>query len=194
MLPDMEKLRRAVEKRLTAGRYAHSLAVCRRAMELAGRWGADWYAAGVAGLVHDVCKDMSRAAQLNYLRACGIIPDNLTMGNPAVWHAAAGAEYARRELGVRDEAILDAVRYHTTGRRAMSRLEQVVYVADLTSADRAYPDVARMRELSEQSLEAAVFYAVRHAVRTLSAAELPLTRETWEAYNYYLPYYTENLS
>lgn len=187
MLPDLEKLRRHVQQRLSPDRYTHSRAVQKQAMALAKRHGADWYKAGVAGLLHDICKDMDRDALLNYLRSCDILLDVLTMGNPSIWHAVAGAAYVREVLGIRDPEILGAIRYHTTARRAMSLLEQVVFVADLTSEDRNYPDVSHMRRLSEQSLDSAVFYAVRHAVISLVREGRPLTGETWDAYNYYLP-------
>ena len=64
----------------------------------------------------------------------------------------AGAEYIRQQLGIEDEDIINAVRYHTVARAGMSRLEQIIYLADLTSSERDYPDVERMRRLSDRSL------------------------------------------
>ena len=49
--------------------------------------------------------------------------------------------FLEQVLQVKDADILDAVRYHTTARAGMSRLERVLYLADFTSADRDYPDV-----------------------------------------------------
>ena len=54
-------------------------------------------------------------------------------------------------MGIEDEDIINAVRYHTVARAGMSRLEQIIYLADLTSAERDYPDVERMRRLSDRS-------------------------------------------
>lgn len=186
MLYDLDKLREHVKGRLSEKRYRHSVCVQKEAMRLALRHGADWHKAGVAGLLHDICKDLPLGAQLNYLRSCGILLNILALENPGIWHAAAGAAYIERTLGIGDGEIIDAVRYHTTGRREMTPLEQVVFVADLTSADRDYPDVAHMRALADKDLDEAVLYAVRHAVQTLVKAEKPLTADTWEAYNYYL--------
>lgn len=186
MLYDLEKLRVQVQQRLTPRRYAHSIAVQKQAVYLAKQYGADWYKAGVAGLVHDVCKDMDQDAQLNYLRSCGILLDVLTQDHPPVWHAIAGAEYAHRVMGIDDDEICGAIRYHTTGRRAMTLLEKVIYIADLTSEDRNYPDVGRVRKLATQSLDDAVWYCQRYIMGKLVLAGEPIMQEAWEAYNYYL--------
>lgn len=185
MLLDMEKLRSAMQARLTPARYAHSLAVRKQAMLLAGRFEYDWYKAGIAGLVHDVCKCMDLDAQLNYLSACGILLDDFTLAHPGVWHAISGAVYAERTLGIDDPEILDAIRYHTTGRANMSLGEKILYVADLSSEDRVFPDVARVRELAEDSLDAAIGYCQRYMAKKVILAGQPLLQDAWEAYNFY---------
>lgn len=186
MLPDIHKLRQAAKAKLTPRRYRHSLAVQKQAIHLAGRYGADWYKAAVAAIIHDICKDMHPDAQLNYLKSCGILVDVLTLENPAVWHAMAGEQYAKEILEIDDPDILSAVRYHTTGRKAMSLLEKVIYIADFTSEDRHYPDVACVRALSEQSLDLAVQYCLRHTMQTLLHTSRPIIQDAWEAYNYYM--------
>lgn len=185
MLPDLERLRQSVRERLSPKRYRHSVAVQKRAAHLAQLYGADWYRAAVAGLLHDICHDLDRDAQLNYMRAHDILCDTATMENPPIWHAITGACFAREALGIRDEEILSAIRYHTTGRAEMTQLEKVVYVADLTSEDRTFPDIAYVRALSERSLEQALFYSLRHTMKKLIRNGKPLVRDAWEAYNYY---------
>lgn len=185
-LPDLEKLRAHAQAKLTPQRYRHSVAVQKRAAELARRYGVDWYKAAVAGLLHDICHDMDKAAQLNYIKSCGILLDDLALENPPVWHAVAGTQYARRVLGIRDRGILGAIRCHTTGRAGMTALEKVVYVADLTSEDRVFPDIERVRAISNRSLDAAVLYSLRYTNEKLIRCGRPLVREGWEAYNYYV--------
>jgi nicotinate-nucleotide adenylyltransferase len=58
-----------------------------------------------------------------------IIPDEVTQASRTLWHAVAGAAFIRHILNVDDEDILQAVRYHTTGRAGMSLLEKVLFVA-----------------------------------------------------------------
>lgn len=186
MLPDIEKLRRQVEDKLSPERYRHSVAVQKQAVHLAGIHGGDWYKAGVAGLVHDVCHDMSYDEQLNYLRCCGILLDTLTMENPAVWHAICAGIYVEEVLGISDGEIVSAVRFHTTGRRAMSLLEKIVYVADLTSEDRVFSDSVELRALAEQSLDAVMKRSLQYTVAKLVREGNPLIQDAWEAYNYYI--------
>lgn len=187
MLLDLEKLRRAVEERLSPKRYAHSLAVEKQAAALARLHGADWFKAAAAGLLHDICHDLDEASQLNYLRSCGILLDVLTLENPPIWHAISGARYVQDVLGVTDREIVDAIRYHTTGRRDMSPLEKVVYVADLTSDDRTYPGVETYREAAGQSLDKVMRLSLRHTLQGLTDAGKPIVQDAYEAYNYYLP-------
>lgn len=62
---------------------------------------------------------------------------------PPIWHGPAAAAYIWEELGVYNRDILYSVAYHTTGRAGMSLFEKIIYIADLTSAERDYPDAER---------------------------------------------------
>lgn len=186
MTYDLEKLRLHIAGRLTPKRYNHSVEVQKAATRLAKHYGIDWYKAGVAGLLHDVCHDMSYGDQLNYLRSCGILPDDLTLENPPLWHAIAGSVYVRDALGIDDEEIASAIRWHTSGRAEMSMMEKVVYVADLVSNDRDSPDLPMLREMAGQSLDTVMLYSLRYTLGRILHKGYPLVREAWEAYNYYL--------
>lgn len=189
MIPEhleLESLRAQLRDTVTPGRFRHCEAVEERAVYLAGLYGADLRRARAAGLLHDICHDMAEEELLNYLQRCGILLDILTLENPPTWHAIAGAQYIRRELGVDDEEIIGAIRYHTTGRAGMSVLEKVVYIADLTSADRKFLDIGHVRRLSEQSLDAAVRYSICYTVEKLIRRKNPLIKDAWEAYNHFV--------
>lgn len=185
MVFDIEAVRKHVKSKLTPQRYEHSIAVQKAAMSLGKRHGADWFRAGIAGLCHDICHDMDKVEQLNYLRSCAILPDVLTLENPDVWHSIAGAHYCREVLKITDEEILSAVRYHTTARRDMPLLEKVVYVADLTSEDRQFPDAPMLRKMAEKSLDAAIQYSLSYIIGKLLKESKPIVPDTFEAYNYF---------
>jgi nicotinate-nucleotide adenylyltransferase len=186
MLYDLEKLRLHVEGRVSPARYEHSLAVQKAAIMLAKRYNADWFKAGVAGLLHDVCKSDNHEDTLNYLRACGILPDIITLENPYVWHAIAGAEYVREELRVDDDEIVSAIRWHCTTRANMSLLEKIVYVADKISEDRDYDDVIMYRKMAENSLESVIRSVLAWTIKKVVSSGKPLIKEAFEAYNYYV--------
>lgn len=182
-LPAWEEVRRLVRSRLSDARYHHTMCVVERARELARRFGADEEKAAFAGLVHDICKNMPHGEQLSYLRECGMEPSAEDLLSPQVFHAMAGYCYLRREVGVKDEDILNAVRYHTTGRAGMSLLEKVVYLADLTSAERDYADVVKTRCIVDRSLEEGMIYSLQYIITDLVRAGRPVCRDSFEAYN-----------
>lgn len=141
-------------------RFAHSKAVAREAVRLAVLYGEDPDKAYTAGILHDICKCMPSEVQLQWLQKSDIILAETLRDYPKVWHAFAAGAYLESELSITDSDILNAVRYHTTARAGMSLLEQITYLADLTSADRTYPDVEEMRALVNRSLRDAMFAAL----------------------------------
>lgn len=169
--------------RLSDYRFHHSLCVAEEAKRLATLYGADPDKAYTAGILHDVMKDTDKDAQLQILRDFGIRLDAVEQYTPMLWHARSGEVFLRHVLGVTDEDILSAIRYHTTGRAGMSRLEQVVFTADFTSADRDYPDVAVIRELANQSLTKAIRYGVEYTICDLIHRGKPVHPDTLAVYN-----------
>ncbi len=176
-LPE-EELKTVLKSRMNEHRYAHSLNVAERAVFLAGKYGADAEKAEFAGLIHDICKGITAEEQLAIIRNEGIGLDEDTLASPALWHSIAGAIYSEHELGVTDADVLNAVRYHTSGRGNMSILEKVVYMADLTSAERNYPDAEYTRNLTDKSLDEGIAYGVRWIAGDLERRGLPKGKDT----------------
>ena len=166
-------------------RFVHSVEVARRAVDLARRFGGDRQKAETAGIFHDICKEFPRQAQLQWAAKSGIILDDLTKRMPRLWHGPAAAGYIAQELSVRDRDILNAVYYHTSGRADMSLLEKIVYLADLTSADRDYPDVERVRKIVDRSLDEGMEEALRFTVAQLARDGEIITPDTYHAYCWY---------
>lgn len=159
---DLAALRAMIQPLQEPGRYRHSLCVAERAAELAKKHGADANQAAAAGLLHDICKNMTKERLLQMLPECDTIAasDIDFMRQPQLLHSYAGAVYLRQEKGISDDDLLNAVRYHTTGRAGMSRLEKIIYLADLTSSERRFPESAHLRELSDNSLEAGMLWSL----------------------------------
>ena len=147
-----------LKEKLKPSRYTHSHCVMERAVELALKNGVDTTRARLAGLLHDVMKNVPDKEMLQFIEDSGIILLYADLCAPQLWHAIAGAAYMKEKLGIDDPDVLNAVRYHTTGRAGMSPLEKVVYLADLTSADRDYPDVKKARRIADRSLDEGVLY------------------------------------
>jgi nicotinate-nucleotide adenylyltransferase len=102
---------------------------------------------------------------------------------PKLWHSISGSVYVRDYLGIKNNDIINAVRYHTTGRAGMSLLEKIIYIADFTSAERSYKDVAIMRELSRKTLEDAMLFSCKFTIGNLSSKELAIHPDQLDCYN-----------
>ena len=112
-------------------RLDHTFYVVKRGLEFASK--EEYDKVFTACLLHDCAKYVS---EKDYGKYGFVRPDG--MPKPVV-HSFLGAEVAKKDFGVTDGEILNAIKYHTTGRPNMTRLEKIVYVADKTEETRPYP-------------------------------------------------------
>ena len=91
-----------------------------------------------------------------------------------VWHGICAAILARTEWGVEDEAVLSAIACHTAGKPGMSRLDKIVYLADMTSAERDWPGVNKLRKLELKDLDLAMLAALRQTNDFVLSQDKPL--------------------
>ena len=178
-----QEYHKILKEKLSEKRYEHSVAVMERAVFLAKLYGADEEKARLAGLLHDIMKDTDKITQLQFIDNSAIILSVAEKNAPPIWHAIAGCVYVRDVLKIEDGDVLNAIRYHTTGRANMSVLEKVVYLADFTSLDRDYPDAEYTRKLSEQGLNKGMLYCTRYLIKNLLEKGTMLHQDTVDCYN-----------
>ncbi len=172
-----------VKKHLTPQRFFHSQCVAEASEQLAMRYGADEEKARTAGILHDIMKDTPKEEQLKILQEFGIILSESDRRNPKLWHSLSGAAYCEHVLGVSDEEILSAIACHTSGKKDMTLLDKVLFVADYISEDRNYPGVKEMRKLAKQSLEDAMIEGIAFTVQEKIEQRLLLGSGSIDAYN-----------
>ena len=178
------QVRMLLKSRLDDYRYIHSLGVADSARQLARLYGADEEKAYLAGLLHDIAKNMPKDEQLHLIEKGGVTLIDEEKNNPALWHAIAGECYLRCEMGIADPEILGSVRYHTTGKKSMSLMEKIIYIADYISAERNYPDVDVMRDLSiNHSLEEASLYSLIYTFNKMTKLQSVIHPDSVEYYN-----------
>lgn len=163
----------AMRQRLSAGRFAHVLAVAETAARLAERFGARADKAWVAGLLHDYARELPLAEMRRLAAAHGLLP-RVAEPSAALLHAPLGAVLLPMELGVADSEVLRAVALHTTGDAAMTVLDKVVYLADYIEPGRSFPGVEAVRSLAARDLDAAVLAALRNTAEALRLGGRPL--------------------
>lgn len=183
---DFEKYESIIKERLSEYRYTHSMNVAKRARELAKIYSLDEDKAYLAGILHDITKETDYAEQEKYMDNLGIIPTELEKSNKLVYHQISGSCYVRSVLGIDDEEVLNAIRYHTTGHAEMTDFEMVIYLADLTSAERSYPDVESVRKLADNSLRDAMLCATRFTITDLANKNKLIHPDTLYCYNWLL--------
>lgn len=177
------KYKAYLKENLSKKRYNHSVNVANAAAALAKRYGADEDKAYVAGLLHDTAKELPAQEQLAIVERSPLNVCDIEKKTTPLFHAIAGAELIQTLFGITDPEIIDAVRYHTVACGNMAKLSQIVYLADLISADREYKDVNKMRKYAEKSLEKAMFEALKFSIKDSADKGNTIPVSTLEAYN-----------
>ena len=120
---------------------------------------------------------------MQLIEKAGIVLTEMERESPKLWHAISGSAYVQVELGLDDQEIIDAIRYHTTGRAGMTLLDKVIFIADFISADRDYEGVDRMRKIAEKNLDEAVLEGMAFTIADLAQRKITIAPDTFAGYN-----------
>lgn len=172
-----------IRPRLSDYRYRHSVNVAAQARHLAELYGGDPQKAETAGILHDIMKDTDPQEQLRVMTESGIALSEVEQSSHKLWHAISGAAFVRTQLGITDEDILNAIRYHTTGRAGMSVLERIVFIADFTSAEREFDGADKLKKLVEKDLREAILAGLTFTIRDLAGRGKTIHPDAIAAYN-----------
>lgn len=143
-----------VQSQMSDARFAHTKGVVAASEELARRYGVDIQAARTAAWIHDVAREWPLERLLQYAERVEI-PSGFAL-IPNILHGPIGAALAHEWFEVGDEEVMNAIRYHTTGRVGMSTLEKVLCLADAIEAGRNYPRIEEIREWAIRDLTQAL--------------------------------------
>lgn len=162
-------------------RYRHVVRVARCADVLAQAHGIDSHQARLAGMLHDLARLYDAKRLLEESRKRAIPVDDYALRHPIVLHAAVGADIARDEFGINDEAVLSAIRKHTLADGTMSGLDCVLYLADGLEPGREFAERDELFALSMRDLSAGMRATLRSSVEYLRSRGLPLAPQTARA-------------
>lgn len=165
-------------------RYEHSIRVMDTSIKLAKYYGCNVDKAALAGLLHDCGKLQGKINLLKIAYKFDIILDNVIEHNEELIHGPLGEVLANRIYSIDDEAILNAIGSHTTGRENMSLLEKIVYLADVIEPGRKFEGVAEIRDLAYKNINKSILFAMDRTIMfTLSKGSL-IHLDTIKARNY----------
>ncbi|MDU5228967.1 MAG: bis(5'-nucleosyl)-tetraphosphatase (symmetrical) YqeK [Anaerococcus sp.] len=135
---------------------------CKRVMKMALLLNSDIEEDKVktAAILHDCAK----YNEDKYMMLYGENIDSYQLQFKAVLHSFLGAEVAKKEYNINDNDVLDAIKYHTTGRENMTQLDKIIYLADAIEEKRNYPGVDHIRKLAKNDLDDAILYSLDHNI------------------------------
>lgn len=146
----MQDFRTYVASRLSGYRLEHSYETEKTARLMAEKFGADPEKAALAGLLHDIARDMTPAQLLREAHRKGIMVREVDRFRPVLLHGKVAAAIARDELRIEDAEVLQAISSHVAGRKGWTILEKILYLADKIEPTRDYPEVHEIRAILDR--------------------------------------------
>lgn len=185
----VKEIKKILEENLSPKRYAHILGVVETSKELARRYKYSVRKAELAALLHDVAKEYTKHDRLVFCKLNNVNINDVLKFDKIV-HSFLGAEVARYNFGVKDEEVLNAIKYHTTGRANMTKLEKIIYCADFIEPNRrGEQHQERLDEaikIVNKDLDMGTAYIISETLRFIPKEEL--YKNTKEAYEFYKKY------
>lgn len=179
-----DKMIYRLKKDLDNARFAHTLGVEQTSREMALIFGENVEKAALAGLLHDCAKCMPLSQMIKLAKKEPI--DTVMRDSKALMHALAGMCMARDVYGISDPDVLGAIRWHTTGHGNMTKLEKIVYLADVIEPNRKpWPGLEALRAACRRDLDEAMHLALRQSLVHVQTQDKPLHPDTLAALRMY---------
>lgn len=159
-----DEMYKNIKERMSEKRFKHVQGVVDTARMLANLYDEDIKKAEVASVLHDCAKECTREEMERLCTYYGYEVEDSTSKEPALLHSKIGAIIAKVTYGVSDEYVLDAIRYHTTGRKDMTMLDKIIFIADYIEPSRDFDGVENIRKLAFRDIDQAVFEALENTI------------------------------
>lgn len=172
----------AIKPRMPEKRYIHTIGVMETAIKLAELYGEDVKSAETAAILHDIAKYADENWMIQIVKENGMDKRLINWG-PEILHGPVGAWIAEHEFNISNQDILNSIHYHTTGRAGMSKLEKIIYIADMIEPNRKFDGVEKLRNKAEKGLEKAMKACIRHSIKFLVKTKQPIFPLSIECYN-----------
>ncbi len=180
---EYDVLYKEVKDKLTENRFRHSLGVVKRALEYANIYHIDCKIVQLVAIAHDIAKDLSKEEVTCYLHKYNIELDTIEQLNPNLLHAKIGAAIVKDKYGFTPDMV-NAVRYHTTGRENMSLLEKIIYLADATEENRKYCSKEYV-DLIKKDIDKGIIEINKWVIKKLLTNNELISLDGVKCYNYY---------
>ena len=184
---NIDLIKADLKEKLPKKRYEHTLGVAYTAAALAMCYGEDILKAELAGILHDVAKAKKSFELKDDMKGYidpytdGAYVDLIADKAPQILHAVYAPYLAKKDYKIEDKDILSAIRWHTTGKKDMTMLEKIVFVADYIEPNRKkLPDLDRIRTLSFHDISEAVKVIAKSTIEYLGSQGMYIDKFTYE--------------
>ena len=123
------------------------------AKRLCIRYGTEPDKGRIAGLMHDIAREMNDELLLNLAMTDGNKIMSWERKRPVLLHGRAGAVILKRDFGINDSEILEAVRNHVTGKPGMSLLSKIIFVSDFLEPARVFIDSEQRKRIMSMDID-----------------------------------------
>jgi len=183
----LKDIMKQLKKELDKSRYEHTLGVMYTAASLAMAHSQDIEKAMLAGLLHDCAKCIPNDKKVALCKKNSIELTQAEESSPFLIHAKLGAFLAREKYQIEDEAILHAIKVHTTGEPHMSMLDEIIYIADYIEPGRdKAQNLSHIRKVSFENLDEAMLLILKDTLKYLEQTSESIDIITKETYEYFL--------
>lgn len=169
---------------LSEKRFRHSEGVVERALEYAKIYGVNEEEVKLAAIAHDIAKEIPKDEIVKYAEEIGIKLDEVECMNLGLPHAKIGAQICKIKYGFTEDMV-NAVKYHTTGRENMSLLEKIIYLADATEKGRTYFDLQYYVDLIKKDIDRGMFEVSKWSIENVCSKEKIIHLDSIRCYNFY---------
>lgn len=184
---NLKTIEMKVIKKLSNSRYVHSKNTAKLAMKISRAYNVSENDAYIAGILHDYGKGYSKEELLELAKKYNLILNKQEMSSSVFLHGIVGAEIARNEFFIKNDDIINAIKYHTMGRENMSLLEKIIFLADYLEIGRKHIpefEMSELRELALTDIDKTVLIVIDKTLKYLIDNNKIIHMGSIEAWNY----------
>ena len=178
-----EELYNDVKNILSEKRFKHTEGVIKRALEYAEIYNVNIEDTKIAALAHDIAKELPQEEAFELVKKYNLELDEIEKVNFNLVHSKLGAEIVKEKYGF-NEDIINAIRYHTTGRENMSILEKIIFLADATEENRSYKELNSLVEMIKNNIDDGMLFTLKWTFEDITNKKYLLHLDSVKAYNF----------
>lgn len=178
------QIKHILQTLISEERYQHSLRVAVLSKDLALHYYEDSEKIFLAALIHDCAKELTPlSSDITYTKA----DMQLYKQFPKIWHAFVVEKVAAYYFPMIEASIVSNAKWHTTGKRNMSLLEKIIFVADYVESGRTFDLRETLLGMAFKDIDSAVAHITEQTLTYLLSQSVIIHPELLNCYNYYIP-------